>query len=88
VAFVENCTWARRRGLRDQDAVASLYQAWEPVVTRLYRRYPFPKIIVADPQHNWPEALARICAAVRPPPNGSMSEPDPNQPGATPAGPR
>jgi hypothetical protein len=67
VAYVENCTWARRRGLRGQDAVASLYQAWEPVVTRLYRRYPFPKITGTDPQHDWPQALARVCAAVRPP---------------------
>lgn len=43
-----------------------LYQAWEPVVARLYGRYPFPKIMVTDPQHDWPEALARSCAAVHP----------------------
>jgi hypothetical protein len=66
LAFVESSAWARRRGLHGQDAVVRLYQAWEPVVTRLYRRYPFPKITVTDPQHDWPAALARICAAVRP----------------------
>jgi hypothetical protein len=66
VAFVENTPWARRRGLRGQDAVARLYEAWEPVVTRLYGRYPFPKIMVTDPQHDWQAALARICAVVRP----------------------
>ena len=66
LAFVESSTWARRRGLHGQDAVVRLYQAWEPVVTRLYSRYPFPKITVTDPQHDWPEALARVCAAVRP----------------------
>jgi hypothetical protein len=66
LAFVESSAWARRRGLHGHDAVVRLYQAWEPVVTRLYLRYPFPKISVTDPQRDWPEALARICAAVRP----------------------
>jgi hypothetical protein len=64
VAFVEASPWARRRGLRGLDAVVGLYEAWEPVVTRLYRRYPFPKVMVTDPQHDWQAALARICAAV------------------------
>ena len=64
VAFVESSPWARRRGLRGQDAVVRLYQAWEPVAARLYSRYPFPKIMVTDPQHDWQAALARICAAV------------------------
>jgi hypothetical protein len=70
VAFVENSPWARRRSLQGQDAVVKLYQAWEPVVTQLYRRYPFPKIMVTDPQRDWQATLARICAAtaVRPSP--------------------
>jgi hypothetical protein len=68
VAFVENSPWARRRNLQGQDAVVRLYQAWEPVVTRLYRRYPFPKIMVTDPQHDWQATLARICATARPSP--------------------
>jgi hypothetical protein len=66
VAFVENSPWARRRNLQGQDAVVKLYQAWEPVVTRLYSRYPFPKIMVTDPQDDWQATLARICAAARP----------------------
>ena len=64
VTFVESSPWARRRGLRGQDAVIRLYQAWEPVVTRLYSRYPFPKIMVTDPEHDWQATLARICAVV------------------------
>jgi hypothetical protein len=68
VAFVENSPWARRRNLRGRDAVVKLYQAWEPVVTRLYGQYPFPKIMVTDPQHDWQATLARICAAARPSP--------------------
>jgi hypothetical protein len=64
VTFVESSPWARRRGLRGQDAVVRLYQAWEPVAARLYSRYPFPKIMVTDPQHEWQATLARICAAV------------------------
>jgi hypothetical protein len=68
VAFVENSPWARRRNLQGQDAVVKLYQAWEPMVTQLYRRYPFPKIMVTDPQHDWQAALTRICATVRPSP--------------------
>jgi len=70
LAFVANSPWARRRGLVGQDAVVRLYQAWEPVVTRLYDRYPFPKIMVTDPQHDWQATLARICAAVRPAKSG------------------
>jgi hypothetical protein len=68
VAFVENSPWARRRNLRGQDAVVKLYQAWEPVVTQLYSRYPFPKIMVTDPQHDWQATLTRICATARPSP--------------------
>ena len=68
VAFVENSPWARRRNLQGQDAVVKLYQAWEPIVTQLYSRYPFPKIMVTDPQHDWQVTLTRICATVRPSP--------------------
>jgi hypothetical protein len=63
---VENSPWARRRNLRGRDAVVKLYQAWEPVVSQLSGRYSFPKFMVTDPQDDWPEALTRICAAVRP----------------------
>jgi predicted kinase len=66
VAFVENSAWARRRNLQGIDAVVKLYQAWEPIVTQLYSRYLFPKIMVTDPQHDWQVALTRICATVRP----------------------
>ena len=43
-----------------------LYQAWEPVVSELYLQYPFPKLMVPDPQHDWPAALRSIRAAIRP----------------------
>jgi predicted kinase len=66
LAFVENSPWARRRNLRGREAVVRLYQAWEPVVSELYDRYPIPKLMVPDPQHDWPAALQAICAAVRP----------------------
>jgi predicted kinase len=66
LGFVENSPWARRRNLRGRDAVARLYQAWEPVASQLYDRYPFGKLVVPDPQHDWPAALRTICAAVRP----------------------
>ena len=66
LAFVESSPWARRRNLRGRDAVVRLYQAWEPVAARLYDRYPFGKLMVPDPQQDWPAALRRICATVRP----------------------
>ena len=66
LAFVENSPWACRRNLRGRDAVVRLYQAWEPVVSQLYDQYPFGKLVVPDPQHDWPAALQTICAAVRP----------------------
>ncbi len=66
VAFVESSPWARRRGLRGQDAVVRLYQAWEPVAARLYSRYPFPKTMATDPQHDWQETLARIYSSRTP----------------------
>ena len=61
---MENSPWARRRGLRGPGAVAGLYQAWEAFVDAIYGRYPFPKLMVTDPQHDWPAALARIGAAI------------------------
>jgi hypothetical protein len=84
VAFVENSPWARRRNLQGQDAVVKLYQAWEPVAARLYSRYPFPKIMVTDPQCDWPAALARICAAARPSQRGGKPRPGAAPPGAAP----
>ena len=66
VTFVENSPWARRRGLRGPAAVAALYQAWEAFVDTLYDRYPFGRVMVTDPQRDWPAALARIGAAIRP----------------------
>jgi hypothetical protein len=66
VAYVQDCPWARRRNLRGRDAVVRLYQAWDPVVSELFDRYPFPKLMVPDPHHDWPASLHAICAAVRP----------------------
>lgn len=66
VTFVENSPWARRRGLRGPGAVAALYQAWEAFADELCARYPFPRLVVTDPQQDWPAALARIGAALRP----------------------
>jgi hypothetical protein len=43
-----------------------LYQAWEPVAARLFDQYPFGKLMVPDPQHDWPTALRAIRAGVRP----------------------
>jgi hypothetical protein len=66
VALVQDSPWARRRGLRGPAAVAALYQAWEALVDELCGRYPFPWLMVTDPQDDWPAALARIGAAIRP----------------------
>ena len=66
VAFVANSRWARRRDLHGPGAVVALYEAWEAFVDTLYDGYPFPKLMVTDPQQDWPAALARIGAAIRP----------------------
>jgi hypothetical protein len=68
--------------------VVRLYQAWEPVAARLYSRYPFPKIMVTDPQRDWPAALARICAAVRPSQRRGKPRPDAAELGAAPPAPQ
>jgi len=66
VAYVQDTPWARRRGLRGRDAVVGLYEAWEPVAVELFGRYPFGKLMLPDPQHDWPAALQAIRTAVRP----------------------
>ena len=66
VTYVQDCPWARRRNLRGRDAVVRLYQAWDPVASELFDRYPFGKLMVPDPHHDWPASLRAICAAVRP----------------------
>jgi hypothetical protein len=66
LAFVQDSPWARRRDLRGRDAVVGLYQAWEPVAAELFDRYPFGKLMLPDPQHDWPAALRAVRAAVRP----------------------
>jgi thymidylate kinase len=66
IAFVENSRWARPRNLHGPGAVVELYQAWEALASRLYDRYPFGKLMVTDPQHDWPAALTRIGMAIRP----------------------
>jgi len=62
---VTGSPWARQRHLSGLEAVVGLYEAWEPVVTRLYGQYRFGKIMLTDPQRDWPVSLARIGAAVR-----------------------
>jgi hypothetical protein len=66
VAYVQDCPWARRRNLRGRDAVVQLYQAWDPVVSELFDRYPFGKLMVPDPHHDWPASLRAISAVVHP----------------------
>jgi hypothetical protein len=66
VAYVQDCPWARDRNLRGRDAVVQLHQAWDPVASELFDRYPFGKLIVPDPHHDWPATLRAISAAVRP----------------------
>ena len=66
VAYVEGCPWARRRNLRGRDAVVRLYQAWDPVASELFGRYPFGKLMVPDPHHDWPTSLHAIRVALRP----------------------
>jgi hypothetical protein len=66
LAFVDNSPWARLRNVRGLGAVIALYQAWEAVVNPLYDQYPFGKLMLTDPQHDWPAALTRIGAAIRP----------------------
>jgi len=66
LAFVDKSPWARLRNLHGLGAVIALYQAWETVVNLLYDQYPFGKLMLTDPQHDWPAALTRIGAAVRP----------------------
>jgi hypothetical protein len=66
ISFAEDSPWAPRRGLRGRGAVVELYREWEAIVRPLYDSYPFPKLLVTDPQHDWPAALTRIGAAIRP----------------------
>jgi thymidylate kinase len=66
LAFVQDSPWARRRGLRGRDAVVGLYQAWEPAAVELFDRYPFGKLMLPDPQHDWPAALRSMRHAIRP----------------------
>jgi hypothetical protein len=66
MAWVADRPWARSRNLRGREAVVELYRAWEGVVDELYGGYPFPKLMVSDPQQDWAAAMARIYQAVRP----------------------
>ena len=66
MAWVAHRPWARRRNLHGREAVVELYRDWEGVVDELYGRYPFPKLMVSDPQQDWEAALTRIYQAVRP----------------------
>ena len=79
MAFLEGSPWARRRNLQGQDAVVKLYQAWEPIVTQWYSRYPFPKIMVTDPQHDWQATWTRICESCGI--TNAAENPDLTQPG-------
>ena len=36
------------------------------LAVELFDRYPFGKLTVPDPHHDWPASLRAICAAVRP----------------------
>jgi hypothetical protein len=57
--------WARERELTGRAAVVGLYLAWERVVDELFDRYPYPKVMVLDPQQDWPAARQAITEATR-----------------------
>ncbi|GAB2855210.1 hypothetical protein GCM10027176_67200 [Actinoallomurus bryophytorum] len=66
MASVAAFPWARSRDLHGRDAVIALYRAWEGVVDELLAGYPFPKIILSDPQDDWDAALRHIEEKARP----------------------
>ncbi len=64
-ASVAGYPWARSRDLRGRDAVVELYREWEAVAGDLYDRYPFPKVMIEDPQNDRDGTLTRIHRAAR-----------------------
>jgi hypothetical protein len=64
MAAVSAFPWARRQGLAGRAAVTGFYRAWEPLVDALLARYPFPHLLLTDPQQDRAAALQRIAAAL------------------------
>src|SRR6202012_5532235 len=52
IASVADFPWAQRRGLTGRAAVIGFYRAWEPLVDALRARYPFPHLLLTDPQQD------------------------------------
>jgi hypothetical protein len=65
LASVATFPWARERDLHGKAAVVELYLAWERVVDELFDRYPYPKVMVLDPQRDWAAARRTITEAAR-----------------------
>jgi hypothetical protein len=57
--------WARERDLHGKAAIVEMYLAWERVVDELFERYPYPKVMVLDPQRDWAAARRTITRAAR-----------------------
>ncbi|HEX5404933.1 MAG TPA: hypothetical protein VFX16_21805 [Pseudonocardiaceae bacterium] len=64
IASAESYPFAVARNLRGRDAVIGLYEEWERVVDDVLDRWPYRALLVADPQQDWPAALASIQAEV------------------------
>jgi predicted kinase len=62
---VESFPWVRERDLHGKAAVVELYRAWEWVVDEVFARYPYPKVMVLDPQRDWAVARRTITEAAR-----------------------
>jgi hypothetical protein len=58
--------WSRERGLSGEEAIIAFYEAWEQIAARLCDMHTGPLIVVEDAHDDWPAALERIFAAVRP----------------------
>jgi hypothetical protein len=66
LASVSDFPWSRSRMLSGKQAVIALYRAWEGVVDELLDIFIGTKLLVIDPQDDWPAALQRIYLELRP----------------------
>lgn len=65
MASVADFPWAKRQGLTGRAAVTGFYRGWEPLVDALLVRYPFPRLLLRDPQLDRTAARRRIAALLR-----------------------
>jgi len=60
IAVVTECPYAAARDLQEMDGAIAILRSYKRLLDESIARFPFPKRVLADCHHGWPDSYATI----------------------------